>query len=284
MANSGRKKLGLILAIAAASSIAAVFAYSSLAPAQQQAEAKDTLDSVVATKTLTSVQDPGAGHASHQVAMFLPPLGEDVVYSGTLTWAASGPVEVFTYHHYDGPADRSPPLYTEPSNNVTYASPLFFTAPDYSDHGSMQLAANAFGFHSLEGKAFTVTATFDGWTKKAGLPSDHGIIPPTTVKDMNYTVLTESEIQSLLDTELKGWQVVDGKLHKTFQFQSFPQAFQFMYRVGLEAESMNHHPDWNNNYDIVSVYLYTWSAGNKITDYDAWLADVMDREAGTLQS
>jgi 4a-hydroxytetrahydrobiopterin dehydratase len=234
---------------------------------------------VVVTKTVTSIQDPGTGHASHQVAMFMPPLGEDLVYSGTLTWAASGPVELFTYHNYDGPAGRSPPLYTEPSNNVTYASPLFFTAPDYSDHGSIQLAASAFGFHSLEGKAFTVTATFDGWTKKAELP-DSSVIPPTTIsQEMNYTILTESEIQNLLDGELKGWQIVDGKLHKTFQFESFSEAFQFMYRVGLEAESMNHHPDWNNNYDTVSVYLYTWSVDNKITDYDIRLAGVMDREA-----
>jgi pterin-4a-carbinolamine dehydratase len=43
---------------------------------------------------------------------------------------------------------------------------------------------------------------------------------------------------------------------------------------------MNHHPDWTNNYGAVSVYLYTWSAGNQITDYDARLAAVMDREAG----
>ncbi len=73
-ANSDKKKLGLILAIAAASLMAAIFAYSSLAPVQQ-AEAKDTLDRVVVTKTVTSIQDSGAGHASHQVAMFLPPLG-----------------------------------------------------------------------------------------------------------------------------------------------------------------------------------------------------------------
>ena len=290
VANNGKKRfVGLILAIIATSSIAAIVAYGSIAPVQQQwAEAEDT---VVVTKTLTSMQDPGAGHESHQAAMFLPPLGGDGVYSGTLTWAASGPVELFTYHHYDGPTGNSPPLYTEPSNNVTYASPLFFTAPDSTDHGSMQLAANAIGFHSLKGTRFTVTATFDGAIKKVAV-SDPGhnnmeaksqyLISQTTVnQNTNYIILTESEIQNLLNAELKGWQVVDGKLYKTFQFGSFIEAFQFMYRVGQEAEKMNHHPDWNNNYDTVSFYLYTWSAGNKITDYDVKLADIINREAKT---
>lgn len=290
-ANNGKKRLaGLILAVIATSSIAAIVAYDSIAPAQQQrADAEDTTGMMVVTKTLTSIQDPGAGHESHQVAMFLPPLGEGAVYSGTLTWAASDPVELFTYHHYDGPTGNSPPLYTEPSNNVTYASPLFFTAPDSADHGSMQLAANAIGFHSLEGTRFTVTATFDGAIKKGAVPdpsynnteakSQHLISPTTVNQNINYNILTETEIQNLLNAELKGWQVVDGKLYKTFQFGSFVEAFQFMYRVGEEAEKMNHHPDWNNNYDKVSVYLYTWSAGNNITDYDVKLAGIIDREA-----
>lgn len=74
VANNGKKRfVGLILAIIATSSIAAIVAYGSIAPVQQQwAEAEDT---VVVTKTLTSMQDPGAGHESHQAAMFLPPLG-----------------------------------------------------------------------------------------------------------------------------------------------------------------------------------------------------------------
>lgn len=171
--NSSRKrsveKRNIILAVIGASIVAALITYGSLTSMQQQVKVEGTLGRVLITKTMTSVRDPGAGHESHQVAMFLPPLGEDVIYSGTITWASSGPVELFIYHHYDGPADNSPPLYTEPSNNVTYASPLFHISPDYADHGSIQLAGNAIGFHSLEGLEFTVTATFDGWTKKVTL-------------------------------------------------------------------------------------------------------------------
>jgi 4a-hydroxytetrahydrobiopterin dehydratase len=292
MTNIFSKKHNVFLVIIAASSIIAVAAYGGFTSMQQQkADAKTIPDDVLVTKTMISIQDPGRGHGSHQVAMFLPPLGEDAVYSGTLTWAASGPVELFTYHHYDGPASNSPPLYTEPSNNVTYASPLFFIAPDSADHGSMQLAANAIGFHSLEGAKFTVTATFDGMVKNAALPGPDNyadarsqyIIPATFGdQEMNYTILTESEIQDMLDTELKGWQVLNGKLYKTSQFQNFVEAFQFMYNVGREAEKMNHHPDWNNNYNLVDIYLYTWSAGDKITEHDIKLAGIIDREAAAL--
>ncbi|HEX7033888.1 MAG TPA: 4a-hydroxytetrahydrobiopterin dehydratase [Nitrososphaera sp.] len=294
-----KRRNNVILAVVGVSSVVALIIYSSSiisSPVQQPVEAEDMLGKVLVTRTMTSIQDPGAGHETHQVVMFLPPLADDVIYSGTLTWAASGPIELFTYHHYDGPTNNSPPLYAEPSNNVTYASPLFFIPPASADHGSMQLAASAIGFHSLQGSKFTVTATFDGWTKKVDLipysdnvnnsvrPVPSLIITPTTVdpRDMNYTILSENEIQNLLEMELKGWELVDGKLHKTFQFDNFSEAFQFMYKVGLEAEEMNHHPDWTNNYDTVSAYLYTWSVDNKITDYDVRLAEIMDREAAAL--
>ena len=55
-----------------------------------------------------------------------------------------------------------------------------------------------------------------------------------------------------------------------------------MYKVGVEAESMNQHPDWNNEYSILSVHQYTWREDNKITDFDVPLAGVMDSEAATL--
>lgn len=74
----------IILAVIGASIVAALITYGSFTSMQQQVEAEGTLGKVIVTKTMTSIQDPGAGHESHQVAMFLPPLGEDVIYSGTL--------------------------------------------------------------------------------------------------------------------------------------------------------------------------------------------------------
>ena len=61
-------------------------------------------------------------------------------------------------------------------------------------------------------------------------------------------------------------------LEKTFTFGSFREAFSFMTRVALEAETMDHHPDWTNVYNRVTVRLNTHAAGSKITAKDVELA------------
>ena len=72
--------------------------------------------------------------------------------------------------------------------------------------------------------------------------------------------LTEQEISAGL-RKLGGWTVVNGNLHRTFEFQDFAQAFSFMTRVALAAEKMDHHPDWSNSWNKVTVDLCTHSAG-----------------------
>jgi 4a-hydroxytetrahydrobiopterin dehydratase len=67
------------------------------------------------------------------------------------------------------------------------------------------------------------------------------------------------------------WSLVDEKLHKGFQFKNFVEAFGFMSRVALLAESMDHHPEWTNVYNRVVVDLSTHDAGG-ITELDFTLA------------
>ena len=86
--------------------------------------------------------------------------------------------------------------------------------------------------------------------------------------------LSDAEVTSRL-TELKGWDVSDGKLQKTFTFESFVSAFGFMSSVALIAESMNHHPDWSNVYNRVTIGLNTHDAGG-ISDLDFTLAKKID--------
>lgn len=85
-----------------------------------------------------------------------------------------------------------------------------------------------------------------------------------------------------VDTRLKklsGWKRVKGTLHRTFTFSDFPEAFAFMARVALAAEKMNHHPDWSNAWNKVTVDLSTHDAGG-ITKLDCALAAEMNRIAG----
>jgi len=68
-----------------------------------------------------------------------------------------------------------------------------------------------------------------------------------------------------------GWSLVDGKLHREIRFTDFVEAFGFMSRVALVAESMNHHPEWFNVYNSVVVDLSTHDAGG-VTQTDLKLA------------
>lgn len=78
---------------------------------------------------------------------------------------------------------------------------------------------------------------------------------------------------------LDGWAVVDDRLTKEFRFADFSTAMGFMVSVGIEAEKLNHHPNWFNVYNRVEVTLWTHDAGG-LTELDFQLASVMDRRAG----
>lgn len=82
--------------------------------------------------------------------------------------------------------------------------------------------------------------------------------------------LSEAEIESRL-SELAGWSLVDGKLHREFQFKDFVAAFAFMTGVALVAESKNHHPEWRNVYNRVVMDLTTHDA-HGLTSRDFELA------------
>jgi 4a-hydroxytetrahydrobiopterin dehydratase len=79
-----------------------------------------------------------------------------------------------------------------------------------------------------------------------------------------------------------GWTEINGKLHKEYQFVDFIHAFGFMATAAIAIEKMDHHPEWFNVYNKVTVDLWTHSAG-KITDKDVALAKTLDAIAGKLQ-
>jgi 4a-hydroxytetrahydrobiopterin dehydratase len=79
--------------------------------------------------------------------------------------------------------------------------------------------------------------------------------------------------------KLDGWSVVKGNLHRVFEFKDFKQAFAFMKRVALAADRMNHHPDWSNSYNKVTVNLSTHSAGG-LTKNDFELAGIIQKIDG----
>ncbi len=91
--------------------------------------------------------------------------------------------------------------------------------------------------------------------------------------------LDPAEIEAAL-AELEGWAVQDGKLHKDYRFRDFVDAFAFMSAVAILAERADHHPEWFNVYDRVTVDLITHDAGPAVTRKDLDLAKAMDERAG----
>lgn len=79
----------------------------------------------------------------------------------------------------------------------------------------------------------------------------------------------ESEIEGYLSENLKDWRLEDNALRRDFKFKTFVEAFAFMTAIALEAEKVDHHPDWSNSYNKVSIALTTHSEkGISQQDYD----------------
>ena len=73
------------------------------------------------------------------------------------------------------------------------------------------------------------------------------------------------------------WKEENNTLSKTFKFANFIDAFAFMTRVALLAEKQDHHPNWSNVYNAVTINLTTHDAGNVVTEKDRKLAAAIDK-------
>jgi 4a-hydroxytetrahydrobiopterin dehydratase len=90
------------------------------------------------------------------------------------------------------------------------------------------------------------------------------------------TRLTDAEIAALATT-LPAWVQRDGgkAIHRSFKFNDFSEAWGFMARVALAAETQGHHPEWSNVWDRVEITLSTHDAGG-LTGNDVSLAKAID--------
>jgi 4a-hydroxytetrahydrobiopterin dehydratase len=80
--------------------------------------------------------------------------------------------------------------------------------------------------------------------------------------------LTDVEVESRL-SQLPGWSIANGKLHREFQFTDFVSAFAFMTAVALVAEAKAHHPEWFNVYNKVVIDLTTHDVqGISVLDFE----------------
>uniref|UniRef100_UPI00398F00BA pterin-4-alpha-carbinolamine dehydratase n=1 Tax=Pristiophorus japonicus TaxID=55135 RepID=UPI00398F00BA len=88
-----------------------------------------------------------------------------------------------------------------------------------------------------------------------------------------HRLSTEQREQLLPNLRGAGWAEVEGRdaIYKEFVFKNFNQAFGFMTRVALQAEKMDHHPEWFNVYNKVHITLSTHECGG-LSERDIKLA------------
>jgi 4a-hydroxytetrahydrobiopterin dehydratase len=72
------------------------------------------------------------------------------------------------------------------------------------------------------------------------------------------------------------WKQVEDVLVAKLEFKNFVDAFAFMTDVAALAEDHNHHPEWSNAYNRVTIRLTTHDAGNKVTDKDRKLSKAIE--------
>ena len=90
------------------------------------------------------------------------------------------------------------------------------------------------------------------------------------------TALTETEITKAM-MNLRGWRRDDdGRLIKTFQFESYLAGIAFASAVGVIAEGLNHHPELTIGWRKVSASFTTHDAGNQLTAKDFAAAAAID--------
>lgn len=80
------------------------------------------------------------------------------------------------------------------------------------------------------------------------------------------------------------WHEKNGNLYREFKFKDFNQAFIFMQLVAKEAEKLRHHPRWENDYNIVRIWLSTHEDEDNVTDSDRTLATAIDEIYIKLES
>lgn len=95
-------------------------------------------------------------------------------------------------------------------------------------------------------------------------------------------IANNQEINSFLNHQKK-WKIYEKKLHRTFIFDNFIQAFSFMTQVAILAEKLNHHPEWSNVYKTVDIHLTTHEVGG-ISERDFTLAIEIDAIAAQFLS
>ena len=86
--------------------------------------------------------------------------------------------------------------------------------------------------------------------------------------------LSKDDIEKKL-LRFPDWEYYDNAIHGEFEFENFKDCFSAMSRIAFECEALNHHPNWSNVYNILTISLLTHDAGG-VTNKDFELAEAIE--------
>ena len=117
------------------------------------------------TQTLTSLQDPGQGHDSHQLSLILSP-SEGTIYDGSMTFTASEPVQIVVLHEINENDAKGQPIWTIDGKKI-YGLSLIDKG---TKSDSFEFTGAALALHTANSQEFTATVSVDGWIR--GQPTE----------------------------------------------------------------------------------------------------------------
>jgi 4a-hydroxytetrahydrobiopterin dehydratase len=86
--------------------------------------------------------------------------------------------------------------------------------------------------------------------------------------------LSDDDIEKRL-LRFPDWDYFDNAIHAEFEFDNFKDCFSAMSRIAFECENLNHHPNWTNIYNVLTISLSTHEAGG-VTERDFKLIDAIE--------
>lgn len=129
--------------------------------------------------------------------------------------------------------------------------------------------------------------------KRAG--TDIDFPNPEGIKDTFPLAMTETGLNDALK-ELPGWELsyapIPGQapkmmqeISRKYEFRTFEDAIEYMYKVRPFISKADHHPRWENIWRSVIIHLSSWDIGHKVSKVDIEMAQYFEREyAGFYES
>lgn len=262
------------------------------------------------TQTITSSQDPGQGHESHQLAFVLSP-NEGSIYDGSMTFTSSSPVQMVVLHEINSREARGQPTWTVDGNTVYGLSLIDLEEKS----GSFEFTGAALALHSSNSKEFTTTVSVDAWIR--GQPTEVILQKIELEKDDPSSLLSRTNVPATIPmhkgiyegnqvlyiitdgsdkdyiktiSEKQKWNVELAPAIATVPEDVLQKLFIFKNGIkgdgiyGFQDEVFSVTPSQESQYSALSsVIEVTWKVGQKEIIFESAVDVIAAEESGRVE-